>query len=230
MKKSILIQTLIAALLTLSMPSAYALDKCKAVKLMQKDLNEKKKDLEKLEAIHREQVEAKEIADRLMNGDEITEIRLLAEALDEEVGNISKDQKTQGKYVGATVGAVILSSYIIKKLNKGSVGFKRKFLAQALPKDRRFGRHTLNAALVFSLASTFWLAYSIKENQDKKTMLAELVNKLNKIKDLTEEVLDLREEVEEREVTFNLKLEEILYEGLVEVITSNDGKQTLNCK
>lgn len=230
MKKSILIQALIASLITLSMPSAYALDKCKAVKLMQKELNEKKSDLEKLEAIHREQVEAKEIADRLMNGDEVTEIRLLAEALDEEVGNISSDQKDQGKLVGVSVGAVILSSYIMKKLNKQSVGFKRKFLAQALPKDRRFARHTLNAALVFSVASTFWLAYSIKENQDKKKMLAELVKKLNKIKDLTEEVLDLREEVDEREVTFNLKLEEVLYEGLVEVMTSADGKRTLNCK
>ena len=63
-----------------------------------------------------------------------------------------------------------------------------------------------------------------------KKMLADLVKKLNKIKDLTEEVLDLREEVDEREVTFNLKLEEVLYEGLVEVMTSADGKRTLNCK
>jgi hypothetical protein len=79
------------------------------------------------------------------------------------------------------------------------------------------------------VASTFWLAYSIKENQDKKKMLAELVTKLNKIKDLTEEVLDLREAVDEREVTFNIKLEELVYENLVEVITSDDGKQSLNC-
>ena len=229
MKKSIIIQALIASLITLSMPSAYAIDKCKVVKRMKSELDEKKSDLGKLEAIHREQVEAKEIADRLMNSDEITEIRLLADALDEEVGNISADQKSQGKYVAASVGSVILSSYIIKKLNKGSRGFKRKILAQAFPKDRRFGRHTLNAALIFSVASTFWLAHSIKENQDKKKMLAELVNKLNKIKDLTEEVLDLREEVDEREVSYNLKLEELIYEGLVEVVNGEDGKEILNC-
>lgn len=229
MRKSILIQALIAALLTLSMPNAYALDKCKIVKRMKSELDEKKSDLSKLEAIHSEQVEAKEIADRLMNGDEISEIRLLAEALDEEVGNISKDQVSQGKTVAASVGSVILSSYIIKKLNRSSVGFKRKFLAQAIPKDRRFMRHTLNAALVLSVASTFWLAYSIKENQDKKVMLAELVSKLNSIKDLTEELLDLREEIDEREVTYNLKLEDLVFDGQVEVSRDKAGKEILNC-
>lgn len=229
MTKSILIQALIASLLTLSMPNAYALDKCKIVKRMKADLDEKKSDLSKIEEIHRQQVEAKEIADRLMNGDEISEIRLLAEALDEEVGNISKDQVNQGKTAAASVGAVILSTYIIKKLNRSSNGLKRKFLAQALPKDRRFARHTLNAALVLSVASTFWLAYSIKENQDKKKMLAELVNKLNSIKDLTEELIDLREEIDEREVSYNLKLEELIFEGLIEIDSDNSGKEVLNC-
>lgn len=225
MKKSIIT----CLLLSLFIQPAMALDKCKVLKRMQSQLDEKKSDLLKLEQIHAEQVEAREISDRLMNGDEISEIRLLAEALDDEVLNIGEEQRTNIMKGAASTGAIILSSYIIKKLNKTSVGFKRKFLAQALPKDRKFTRHTLNAALVLSVASTFWLAYSIKENQDKKKMLAELVTKLNKIKDLTEEVLDLREAVDEREVTFNIKLEELVYENLVEVITSDDGKQSLNC-
>ncbi len=225
MKKSIIM----TILLSLFMQPAFAIDKCKILKRMQSQLLEKKADLINLEQIHDEQVKAKEISDRLMNGDEISEIRLLAEALDDEVTNIGGEQKDAAYQGAASVGAIILSSYIMKKLNKTSVGFKRKFLAQALPKDRKFTRHTLNAALVLSVASTFWLAYSIKENQDKKKMLAALVNKLNRIKDLTEEVIDLREEVDEREVTFNIKLEELVFEDLVELVTSDDGKQTLNC-
>ncbi|MFT6069101.1 MAG: hypothetical protein ACJAT2_000422 [Bacteriovoracaceae bacterium] len=225
MKKSIIL----TILLSLTLQPAFAIDKCKILKRLHHQLLEKKADLSNLEQIHDEQVKAKEISDRLMNGDEISEIRLLAEALDDEVNNIGEEQKSSAYKSGASVGAIILSSYIMKKLNKTSVGFKRKFLAQALPKDRKFTRHTLNAALVLSVASTFWLAYSIKENQDKKKMLAELVNKLNRIKDLTEEVIDLREEVDEREVTFNIKLEELVYEDLVELVTSDNGKQTLNC-
>lgn len=225
MKKSIIISILIS----LFIQPSFALDKCKILKRVHSQLNEKKADLLKLEEIHAEQVEAREISDRLMNGDEISEIGLLAEALDEEVSSLSEDQKTSAMKGAASTGAIILSSYIIKKLNKTSIGFKRKFLAQALPKDRKFTRHTLNAALVLSVASTFWLAYSIKENQDKKKMLAELVNKLNRIKDLTEEVIDLREEIDEREVTFNIQLEELVYEDLVEVIVGDNGKQTLNC-
>jgi hypothetical protein len=225
MKNSIIITILFSLLIG----PALALDKCKILKRVHAQLKEKKSDLLKLEEIHAEQVAAKEISDRLMNGDEISEIRLLAEALDDEVISIGGEQKSDFIEGGVSTGAIILSSYIIKKLNRTSIGFKRKFLAQALPKDRKFTRHTLNAALVLSVASTFWLAYSIKENQDKKKMLAALVTKLNRIKDLTEEVIDLREEVDEREVTFNIKLEELVYEDLIEVITTESGKQSLNC-
>lgn len=220
---------IISLLIGLFLQPAFALNKCKVLKRMQGQLIEKKSDLLKLSQIHAEQVEAREISDRLMNGDEISEIRLLAEALDDEVLSINGEQRSDTMTAVATTGAIILSSYIIKKLNKTSIGVKRKFLAQALPKDRRFVRHTLNAGLVLAVGSTFWLAYSIKENQDKKQMLAELINKLNKIKDLTEEVIDLREEVDEREVTFNIMLEELIYENIVDVTRADDGNQILNC-
>lgn len=229
MRKSILIQALVTALLSVTItPSAFALDKCKILKRQHAELNEKKSDLEKMEMIHREQVEAKEIRDRLLNGDEVTEIKLLAEALDDEVKNIYKDQIDQAKYAGVSVGAVIFSTYLIKKINK-NLSLKRTFMAQFRMADRRFARVTLNAALVFSIGSTFWLAYSIKENQDKKKMLAELIVKLNSIRDLTEDLLDLREEVDEMEVVFNIQLEKLLFENGVEVVKGQDDEITLNC-
>lgn len=231
MRETLLIKIITASFLLAFMPSAHALNKCKIIKRLKSELELKKSDLQKIEAIHRQQVKAKEISSELINSDEIAEIRLLAEALDEEVLSIEEGQVYEAKGVAASIGAVILSSYIIKKLNRKSVGLKRKILAQAMPKEnnRRFTRHSLNAALIFSVASTYVLSKSIKENQDKKQMLTSLIIKLNSIKDLTEDLIDLREEVDEREVTFNIRLEELVFNNIVEVEVDSDSKEVIYC-
>jgi len=206
---------------------AFALDKCKIILKTEERLKKDLESLAMLKRVHQDQTEAAEIRERLLHGENVREIGILSEAIEEEVRGIENVQQKQAMGFAISTGSVIVASFIIKRLNKDSAGLalKTRLFKAVAPRGRyKLVKHGINSALLLSLASSFYLAYQWNQNREHKSFLKELVKKLNSVRDLTEQIVTLKNKIENDTVAFQLKVEELEDEGLLEI---REGK--INC-
>ncbi len=210
----------ITALLLGLINPAFAIDKCKIIKKSEERLKRDLESLAMLKRVHQDQIEAREIKERLLHGEDVREIGLLSEAIEEEVSGVESLGQKQAMGFAISTGSVIVAGYIIKRLNKDSAGLalKTKLFKAVLPRGRNYlAKHAVNTTLLIGLASSFYLAYQWNENRQHKNFLKELVKKLNSIRDLSEQIITLKNKIENDTVAFQLKVEELEDEGLLEI-------------
>ena len=68
-----------------------------------------------LRKVHQDQIEAREIQERLLHGENVREIGLLAEAIEEEVQGIETVQQKQVMGFSISFGSVIISFIAYKE-------------------------------------------------------------------------------------------------------------------
>lgn len=202
------------------MNPVYALDKCKIIKKSEERLKKDLESLAMLQRVHQDQIEAREIKERLLHGEDVREIGLLSEAIEEEVQGVENVSQKQAMGFAVSTGSVIVAGYIIKRLNKDSAGMalKTKLFRAVIPRGRHVpAKHAVNTTLLVGLASSFYLAYQWNQNREHKNFLKELVVKLNSIRDLSEQIITLKNKIENDTVAFQLKVEELEDEGILEI-------------
>lgn len=203
---------------------ALALDKCQVIKKMEARLHEDRDSLGLMRSIHHDQIAAREIQQRLLHGEDVREIGLLAEAIEEEVLGIETEQQKQAIGFTVSTGSLIVASYIFKRINADSRGLALKtrlFRSIGGVPGKRLAKLGVNSALLISLSSTVYLAYQWNINRKHKNYLKDLVFKLNSIRDLAEDIITLRNKIENDTVNFELKIEELEDLGILEI---HDGK------
>jgi hypothetical protein len=209
---------------TLLGQSAFAIDKCKFVKTMDKRLEEDKESLMMLKKIHREILEAKELKRRIVDGEDLREVALLAEAIEEEVQGIeSYDDKVKRGLVIST-GSAMLATYIWTRVNRDTRGMRlgsRIFKSVIPTQGKLLKKISVNMVLLVSVASTFWLSHQLTQNYEQRDILQGLIKKINKIKDLTGEILILTNKIDNDQVILDIKIEELEDQGIIEY---NDGE------
>lgn len=202
------------------MSPAYAIDKCKIIKTSEERLKKDLESLAMLRKVNQDQIEAREIQERLLHGENVREIGLLSESIEEEVQGVESVQQKQAMGFGISVGSVIVASYIIKRINRDSAGqtLKTRLFKSVVPRGRySLAKHAVNSTLLVSLASTFYLAYHWNQNREHKNFLKEMVKKLNSVRDLSEQITTLKNKIENDTVAFQIKVEELEDEGLLEI-------------
>ena len=152
---------------------------------------------------------------------------LLAEAIEEEVQGINTyDQKIKTGLVIST-GSVMLAGYIWTRVNRDTRGmrFGSRIFKSIIPNKGNFlKKFSVNMLLLSSVASTFWLGHQLSENYNQKNLLAALIKKINRIKDLTGEIIMLSNKIDNDQVLLDMKIEELEDQGIIEY---NDGE--INC-
>lgn len=205
--------------------NSYAIDKCKMVKAMDQRLEQDKESLNMLKKIHHEILQAKELKRRILNGEDILEVALLAEAIEEEVQGIkSYDEKVKKGLVIST-GSAMLAGFVWFKVNRDTrgLGLGKRLFHSVIPKPgstpgRMLSKVGVNMVLLVSISSTFWLGKQLKENYEKKNLLRDLIKKINKIKDLSGEILVLSNKIDNDQILLDMKIEELEDEGIIEYI------------
>ena len=218
------LNSLIITLLTLSLSTqAFAIDKCKVVKAMDQGLNQDKDSLVMLKKIHHEILEAKELKRRIIDGENIREVGILAEAIEEEVQGIETYDEKVKKGLVVSTGSAMLALYIWTRVNRDTRGInlgKRIFKSVVTTQGKLLKKISVNMVLIVSIASTFWLSRQLINNHNRRSILAGLIVKINKIKDLTGEILMLTNKIDNDQVLLDMKIEELEDEG---VIAYSDG-------
>jgi hypothetical protein len=213
--------------LSLTAQTAFAIDKCKVVKAMDKRLETEKESLNMIKKINHEILEAQELKRRIVNGEDIREVALLAEAIEEEVQGIKTyDQKVKKGLIIST-GSAMLAGYIWTRVNRDTRGMRlgaRIFKSIIPTQGKLLKKISVNMMLLVSVASTFWLGHQLSENYNQRNLLASLIKKINKIKDLTGEILMLANKIDNDQVLLDMKIEELEDQGIIEY---NDGE--INC-
>jgi len=97
-------------------------------------------------------------------------------------------------------GTTVLSRLVtaIKSANKTAVG------------------KILTGTFVVSIAASFWFSKRMNEIDDKREFLISLVVKLDALKDLADQIITLEEEVEQEEISFGIRIEQLRSEGVLD--------------
>lgn len=199
------------------------LTKCRLVKHFQQQINEDRESLAMLERLQSEKMQAREIMTQVDDYDDVHEIRLLAEALEEEAGILQEDQSLNVTgAVGTSIGSVMLAAYIVKSVNADTRGLslrQRIYQGAVMPqRGQRLRKYGFNSALIFGVASTFWLAREIRANQNERNFLYEIIERLNRLRDVSEEIVMLRSQIEDKELILSERIMELEDEGLAKVV------------
>lgn len=200
---------------------------CELAKVISSELEQKKEERISLLEIHDEKMKAQRIKEGLVNDQSEREILLLAESIQSEIDQLKKDQV--GHYVsgGLSVGSVIMASYFIKRMSSTAQGlsFKRKLMRQLTPTGPRAGLRTLtNSVFFIGTVASIYVFYKINQDQDEMSILSDLIDQLDSIRDFTNQIQDLDEHIEEMQVSY-----EILIDQVVEEQTGRWENQKLSC-
>lgn len=201
--------------------AASTLTKCRLVQHFKNQIDNEKESLRMLELLQAQKMEAKDLMSNVGDSDDVHEILILAEALEEEAGMRASSRSRHGVLAtSAGVGSVILASYIVKRVNEDTRGLRlrQRVRRGVLPqRGQRLRKYGFNSALVLSIASTYWLAKEAKRNQSEMNYLYQVIDKLDRLKDLTESILKLRSDIQDKELILSERIMELEDEGLAKM-------------
>lgn len=217
MKK--IITLLICYSLSISTVFAQGLDKCAFMKSKQTKIIEMKEALAAMKDLQAERSKAREIRDLLVDTADSREIALLAEALDDEARALEADGRlNRNVVIGSSLGSVILAGLMIKKMKstlQGTTVLARLITAIKSANKTAVGK-ILTGTFVVSIAASFWFSKRMNEIDDKREFLISLVVKLDALKDLADQIIALEEEVEQEEISFGIRIEQLRSEGVLD--------------
>ena len=216
MKPTILVTLLSLIISTQSF--AQGLDKCAFMKSKQAKIIEMKEALAAMKDLQAERSKAREIRDLLVDTADSREIALLAEALDDEARALEADGRfNRNVVIGSSLGSVILAGLMIKKMKSTAQGanvLARLITAIKSANKTAVGK-ILTGTFVVSIAASFWFSKRMNEIDDKREFLISLVVKLDALKDLADQIVSLEEELEQEEISFGIRIEQLRSEGVL---------------
>lgn len=212
--------TLIFSLLLSSTAYAQGLNKCAFMQSKQARIQEMREALEAMQDLQSERSKAQEIRDLLVDTQDSREIALLAEALEEEARALQSEGRfNRNIVIGSGLGSLILAGLIIKKMKKTAEGANlaaRLITAIKSANKTAIGK-ILTGTFVVSIAASFWFGSRMSEISDQRAFLISLVTKLDALKDLSDQIIALQEELEQEEIAFALRVEELQAEEVLEI-------------
>ncbi len=210
--------------------SSSSINQCDLVTNFGNQIERDRESLYMMRRIQADYFEAKNLIQRVGDEDNIHEILLLAEALEEE-SNLHAESRSRNAYgvTGTSVGSVILATYIVRKVNADTRGLslrQRVLRGTILPeRGQRLRRYGFNSALVFNMISTFWLVKEYRKNNNQINYLAEVIDQLNRLKDLSEEINLLESQIQSKEIVFEERVMQLEDMGLAKI--TSDGLKCL---
>jgi len=201
---------------------SFASYKCEFAKKEQALIEKYENDLRRLEAINSTRMEDPELRVRLKNSEDEAEVGVLAEQLDEEVQALTGAQFRLGAEMAASTGAIIVSRIVVKKLKALPDNHKLKIKYFKEVKIGSGLKKSIKGALNFSslmfIASDIYIGYKLKENHDKKKLLARLIVDLNKMEhDLNEKIIPLKEELTAMNIEFDEMIQDLIQDEVIEI-------------
>ena len=197
-------------------------EKLLAGKRLQERLKEKASDLtdeEKLvnqlalltEGNELEKLASERLEKRIINTEDDMELITVEEQLKDELGDVHTDN-TQHYYKGAaSIGGLVLFSFVLSRMARSTRGqaLKRRLMAQIFPTENRFVKTGVNIGLLISLGTGFLVLHKLYQNKEEEKSLLEMIDLINQIKDQTETIITLKEEIDEMDVCFWLQYEQL---------------------
>ncbi len=199
--------------------SAQGMNKCAFMLTKQERIKEMKAALASMQELQIERTKAREIRDMLVDTSDSREIALLAESLDEEAAALQAEGRfNRNMAIGGGVGSVILAGLLIKRMKASAEGatVMAKLMSAIKNSNKAAIGKILSSAFIVAITSTFWFGSRMSEISDQREFLISLVIKLNALKDLADTIVGLEEEIEQEEISFAMRLEELRSEGLVD--------------
>lgn len=214
--RKVIVNFFIAALIFNS--AAYAqISTCKMAKLMEKELVQLNRERGSLRSLQEQYLEAKRIQEQLADPESSRDILMLAERFQAEIDGLEDRQHKQYTTGAASVGAIILSGYFIKKMSQSTKGLalKKRVARQLKPTGPGGAVRTLtNSVFFLGTLSSLWMVYSIHQTHTKIEMLAAVIDKLNKLKDLSSQIEKLGDDIIEIKASYDLMVDDIIFQEL----------------
>ncbi len=163
-----------------------------------------------------EKLASERLEKRIIDTENDLELLNVEEQINEEIGEIGINN-TQQYYKGvASLGGLVLFSFVINRMARSTRGqaLKRRLMAQIFPSENRIVKTGVNIGLVISIASGFFALYKLYENKEEQKKLDEMIKLINQIKDQTDTILTIREELDEMDVCFWLQFDQLKAQGV----------------
>lgn len=214
------LNALLAIISLLLMPYGYAqegINKCQMLKEQRHMLMRDKEILSKMILLQSEKQQAEEMREHLLSGASPREIALFTEDQVNELALIAESDDVHMISGVASVGALLVTSYIIKRLNTDTRGqaFLKRLQMQLFPKKRIFVKSLLNTTFLLTVAGSLYSGVKIYQNNQRKNDLRDVINELNQLKDLSEKIVTMKDTIESQEISFHLNAEELEADGLI---------------
>jgi hypothetical protein len=203
---------------------------CEVLQFLNEELKNDQLNLERLWSLHQEQLQVKELRERLIRGEDTREILMLAEALDQEAEILDSQKIPLATGIMVSSGALILSSLVIKRINKdvAGQGFKALLSSQfslKLPPDAkptffdktRWMKHGINAGITLSVVATVAMSYKLVQTFNHASELRELLERLSKLRDLSSQIITVREKIESDQIEIASKADQLVANGQLKI-------------
>lgn len=158
-----------------------------------------------------EKLASERLEKRIINTEDDMELITVEEQLKDELGDVHTDN-TQHYYKGAaSIGGLVLFSFVLSRMARSTRGqaLKRRLMAQIFPTENRFVKTGVNIGLLISLGTGFLVLHKLYQNKEEEKSLLEMIDLINQIKDQTETIITLKEEIDEMDVCFWLQYEQL---------------------
>lgn len=187
---------------------------CQLAKYFKSQVEIKRDNLEALYELHRQQVQARELQEHINRNDitedgsyDLEQLREIINTLEREMG-VQESRRNSGPYyLSASLGTVMLSVYVYYQLNMRTPELR----AAPATSARRLVPST---ALVLSAASSFWLWRELQTASEQKQQLKTVVEKLNSLRDLSQDIAEFGQELEQQEDILYRQLSQLERQGL----------------
>lgn len=195
------------------------IDKCAFMTAKQNRIQEMRDALAAMRELQDERSRAREIRDLLVDTNDSREIALLAEALANEADAYQAESRSNRNIaIGSGLGATILAGLMIKRMKSSAQGaniMARLMNAIKSSNKKAIGK-ILTSTFVISVAASVWFGIRMNDISDKRKFLISLIAKLDALKDLSDQIVALSEELEQEEISFALRIDELQSQGVLE--------------
>ncbi len=210
---------IIASLMTFqSLPThATQLDPCKMIATFKARIETDRAKLMSVSDLYQSKLEAQELrsrlpdlitdaqtislADRLETDQDINNtILLLADALERSAGELGSDSVDILPLEGLSVGALVLSTYIVKRMHRDQKGLKAIFMAHFKTPSSgktKYLRYGVNMSMLAGVIGTLYLGHRTYKNTLNARELRSIMRELEAISIDAEQIVTLRGQIEE---------------------------------
>ena len=191
-----------------TMPENFSKSVCVVLENQQNSIDKRRAEVEALQQLQIKIFEAAQLQKRLSDPENLYEVALLDEKLINEMALVTEQRDSSTKQAVASVGSLMVFSYIVKQMYKSSDG--KSMLAKLKGHMNPFSKGgtlktTVNSAFVISLGLSLYNIYNIKRTSSQLDDLRILIKKLNQLRDQGENLAQLKVELTEVETCFDQK-------------------------